>query len=101
MKKAISYLLAGLAAAWVMTAVPCAAQAANTGADDLARAPRISLAAFKQLLSRGDVLVLDVRDAESYKNGHIPGARSLPLADLGAHAAELRGEKRPIVAYCA
>ncbi len=48
---------------------------------------------------KGDVVVLDVRPVEEYRAGHIPGARSLPLADLGRRLRELpRGKE--IVAYC-
>jgi predicted methyltransferase len=61
---------------------------------------RISVADFKQLHAKGDVLVLDVRDAESYRQGHLPGAVLVPLDMVESRAAELRTEKRPIVTYC-
>jgi rhodanese-related sulfurtransferase len=69
--------------------------------DDLAAVPRISLDEFKKLLAKDAIVVLDVRDAASYHRGHIPHARSLPLADLKAHADELKAIKKPIVTYCA
>jgi rhodanese-related sulfurtransferase len=49
------------------------------------------------------VLVVDVRDAQSYANGHIAGAINIPLGDeeQAAHLTRLKAEKRPIVAYCA
>ncbi|MFN7970911.1 MAG: metalloregulator ArsR/SmtB family transcription factor [Acidobacteriota bacterium] len=47
----------------------------------------------------GDVLVIDVRPAEEYHAGHIPGARSLPLSELKRQLKDLpRG--KDIVAYC-
>ena len=47
----------------------------------------------------GTVIVLDVRPSEEYRAGHIPGAISVPVAQLGARLARLpRG--REIVAYC-
>ena len=48
---------------------------------------------------RGEVTVLDVRPVEEYQAGHIPGAISLPLAELKKHLGKLpkHGE---IVAYC-
>jgi predicted sulfurtransferase len=85
----------------LLSAMPAVAQNAGGQADDLALAPRISLPEFKALLARGNVLVLDVRDVDSYKAGHIPGAVLLPLADIDQHADKLRAEKRPIVTYCA
>jgi SAM-dependent methyltransferase len=61
---------------------------------------RIPVDEFKQLQAKGGVLVLDVRDAEHYRAGHLPGAILMPLDTVEARAAELRREKRPIVTYC-
>ncbi|MHB8294094.1 MAG: ArsR/SmtB family transcription factor [Acidimicrobiales bacterium] len=55
-----------------------------------------------ELLARaraGSVIVLDVRPAEEYQAGHIPGAVSLPLEHLGDRLDELDPEA-DIVAYC-
>lgn len=47
----------------------------------------------------GEVTVLDVRPAEEYRAGHIPGALSVPVDELEARLKELpRG--REVVAYC-
>jgi precorrin-6B methylase 2 len=61
---------------------------------------RVPLSDFKRRWCRGDVLVVDVRDKDSYRAGHIPRAVSIPLDVLGDHVAELRKETRPIVTYC-
>jgi rhodanese-related sulfurtransferase len=56
----------------------------------------------EELLRRvrtGDVTVVDVRPREEYVAGHLPGAISVPLADLARRAGELR-KRRDIVAYC-
>ena len=70
---------------------------------DLATAPRISISDFKPLYVAQQVLVIDVRDAASFQAGHIPGARSIPLARVlePASLAELKAAKKPIVLYCA
>lgn len=47
----------------------------------------------------GSVIVLDLRPAEEYRAGHIPGARSIPLKELVKHLSDLP-EDREIVAYC-
>jgi rhodanese-related sulfurtransferase len=47
----------------------------------------------------GDVTVLDVRPAAEYAAGHIPGAVSIPVGQLGRRLAELP-EGTEIVAYC-
>jgi ArsR family transcriptional regulator len=49
--------------------------------------------------ARGEVVILDVRPAEEFVAGHIPGALSVPLDQLDAALSRLpRGA--PIVAYC-
>jgi len=68
---------------------------------DEAAVPRLSVAALKRAVDAKQVLVLDVRDAGSYAEGHIPGAVLVPLDSLQAKAPGLRGSKKPIVAYCA
>lgn len=50
-------------------------------------------------LQRGQVLVVDVRPAREFAAGHIPGALSMPLAELDARLPELPRDAE-IVAYC-
>ena len=51
------------------------------------------------LVRDGAVTLLDVRPAQEFEAGHLPGARSVPLAELPARLRELpRG--REVVAYC-
>jgi rhodanese-related sulfurtransferase/DNA-binding MarR family transcriptional regulator len=47
----------------------------------------------------GEITVLDVRPPEEYEAGHIPGAVSVPLADLERRLADLPRD-REVVAYC-
>jgi rhodanese-related sulfurtransferase len=54
---------------------------------------------LKQRLKDGSVIILDVRPTEEYGAGHIPGARSIPLAELKARLRELP-RTREIIAYC-
>ena len=93
---------------WMLVLTPAtpAAQAASAWAatknEDWASPElRISVAAFKQLLA-DDVLVLDVRDIASYRQGHLPGAILAPVEALATSAwtAKLTEERRLIVAYC-
>ncbi|MEV0738494.1 metalloregulator ArsR/SmtB family transcription factor [Streptomyces sp. NPDC050549] len=56
----------------------------------------------EELLSRaqtGEVVVLDVRPAEEYAAGHIPGAISIPVEELADRIAELPADTE-VVAYC-
>ena len=63
---------------------------------------RITVAEFKRLDAGGDVLVLDVRDPQSYRQGHLPGAVLMTPEELSTTEgiAKLKGETRQIVAYC-
>jgi len=47
----------------------------------------------------GAVTVLDVRPAEEYRAGHIPGALSIPLKELERRLSDLP-QDRDVVAYC-
>ena len=51
------------------------------------------------LVREGAVTLLDVRPREEFEAGHLPGARSVPLAELGARLGELPRD-RAVVAYC-
>jgi rhodanese-related sulfurtransferase len=68
---------------------------------DEAAVPRISVGDLKKASDAGQVLILDVRDASWYAEGHLPGAISVPLEELPQKLVALKAEKRPIVAYCA
>ena len=53
----------------------------------------------KRMRSGEPLVVIDVRPAEEYHAGHIPGARSVPLDELKKRLRELP-RRREIVAYC-
>ena len=59
----------------------------------------VEAAELLERLRQGDVVLLDVRPEEEYRAGHLPGARSVPLATLDAQASQLPRD-REIVAYC-
>ncbi|MEZ0309265.1 MAG: ArsR/SmtB family transcription factor [Ramlibacter sp.] len=48
---------------------------------------------------RGEVVVIDVRPQEEYEAGHLPFARSIPVAELEQRLSELP-RRQAIVAYC-
>lgn len=50
-------------------------------------------------VAAGDVTVIDVRPAPEFAFGHIPGARSIPIEELGAEIRSLPGGIE-VVAYC-
>ncbi len=67
---------------------------------DESSAPRTTLPEFEKLLHSNAIVVVDVRSAESYREGHIPGAISVPIGSIPSHAEGLKKIGKPIVAYC-
>jgi rhodanese-related sulfurtransferase len=59
----------------------------------------VTLKELRQRLRRGDVTVIDVRPAEEYRAGHIPGALSIPVNQLKRRLPEIP-KGREVVAYC-
>src|SRR6187401_831757 len=59
----------------------------------------IDRAELMRRVDSGEATLIDVRPAEEYRAGHIPGAISVPLADLPARVHELPRD-REVVAYC-
>lgn len=61
----------------------------------------VDAARAKQIIDenpQGSVTILDVRQPGEYERGHIPGAKLLPLAELGGRMDEIDPEK-PVVVY--
>ncbi len=61
--------------------------------------PTITPAALQAGMSRGEMLLLDVRPVEEFAAGHLPGAMSLPLEELPMRLDELPVTNL-IVTYC-
>lgn len=60
---------------------------------------RIEMEELLARMKRGDVTLIDVRPRDEFEVLHIPGANSIPLADLERHLATLP-KSQEIVAYC-
>ncbi len=55
---------------------------------------------LSNLLARADApVVVDVREAWEFAQGHVPGAKLIPLGELSHHLAELDTEK-PVAVIC-
>lgn len=55
----------------------------------------------KRLIDSGakNFVILDVRSADGYREGHVPGAINIPFEELPARVRELSKDKE-IIAYC-
>jgi rhodanese-related sulfurtransferase len=60
---------------------------------------RIEVAALEQLLAAGGQLV-EVLPADEFADEHLPGARNIPLRELGPETAEQLDRARPVIVYC-
>ena len=63
--------------------------------------PRISIDEVKALMAKKQVVLIDVRDPQSFAEGHIPGAINVPFDFIPNHVDEWKKEKRLLVTYCA
>ena len=60
---------------------------------------RIEASEARQIVEKGQAVVVDVRSKDSFDSGHIEGAISVPLAEIETRLGELPKDKM-IVAYC-
>jgi rhodanese-related sulfurtransferase len=54
---------------------------------------------YRALMDKGAVII-DVRSAAEFRDGHIPGSRNIPLEQVGAKAAELKKAGKPVITVC-
>lgn len=60
---------------------------------------RLDLATAKKAYDDGTAVFVDVRGQQYYQNGHIPGAKSIPLNQLEDRLVELNQDDW-IILYC-
>jgi rhodanese-related sulfurtransferase len=75
---------------------------AAVAAKPAATVERTSLADFEVLQARGTVLVVDVRNDDNFRAGHIPGAMNVPIDEVERRTSEIiaRAGSLAIVTYC-
>ncbi|GAA3442896.1 rhodanese-like domain-containing protein [Planomonospora venezuelensis] len=61
---------------------------------------RIDRDTVRDLLETRDAQLVEVLPGEEYGWAHLPGARNLPLKELGARTAAELDRSRPVVVYC-
>ena len=92
----------------VLTTLACNTLSPQTGpaSGDLplteAEVPRVTIEEAKVALDSGTAVVVDVRSAPSYEQGHIAGAISIPLEEIESNPGGLSLDKNQwIITYCA
>lgn len=85
---------------WTGLIVLGAMLAGEAFADDT---PRIEPAVLLKRIQSKDpsLLILDVRTAEEFAAGHVPGAINIPSTHFPARIAELSSDNKDVVIYCA
>jgi predicted sulfurtransferase len=95
-----------IAALAFLTALASAAGGRQSA--DAIDAPRVSMQEFKKLLASNNVVVVDTRNPDEFRAGHMAGALFLPLEgrmtwpeEYEPIVKQLIATKKPVVAYCA
>ena len=98
----MAQLAAKVVALVLLCATPALPSAVLRGeAQAIRSVPRISIDELKVLMDQKAVLVIDVRDPESFAKGRIPGAVNVDYTMVLKEAGRFAGETRTIVTYCA
>lgn len=94
-----------LALASVVALAGCSAAPAEsegTSMSDSSNAyAKITADEAKTMMDAGNVTIVDVRTAQEYADGHIPGAINIPLESIGSDKpAELTDTDADLIVYC-
>ncbi|QED36411.1 rhodanese-like domain-containing protein [Antarcticibacterium arcticum] len=55
---------------------------------------------YAELVKNGAVIV-DVRTQQEFKNGHIKGARNIPVGSLTQNLGKIKNKNTPVITCCA
>jgi rhodanese-related sulfurtransferase len=78
---------------------PAAPNKTNPVPNPADTARRVNVKEAHDLIASGQALVVDVRNQAAFDQGHIPGARLIPFAEVAARTGELPRDKT-IITYC-
>jgi phage shock protein E len=96
----VALALAGVVALAGCSAAP--AESEGTSMSDSSNAyAKITADEAKTMMDAGDVTIVDVRTAQEYADGHVPGAINIPLESIGSDKpAELTDTDADLIVYC-
>ncbi|TXJ05109.1 MAG: rhodanese-like domain-containing protein [Acinetobacter sp.] len=61
---------------------------------------KISPQSLGILVKAKNAILIDLRDAKDFRDGHISGSRNIPYSQINAQAEELKASDRPLVFIC-
>lgn len=61
---------------------------------------KISPQSLGILVKVKNAILIDLRDAKDFREGHISGSRNIPYSQLSSHIEELKSSDRPLVFIC-
>jgi rhodanese-related sulfurtransferase len=85
----------------IFAAIVSLSLASIAAAQAMRNVPRISIDEVKALMAKKQVILIDVRDPQSFAEGHMPGAINVPFDHIPNHVEAWKKEKRLLVTYCA
>ena len=61
---------------------------------------KISPQSLGILVKAKNAMLIDLRDAKDFREGHISGSRNIPYSQITKHVEELKTSDRPLVFVC-
>jgi rhodanese-related sulfurtransferase len=99
MRNLVVAFVVGLGVA-VLTPDVALAQGASAAASATAPKPGVVDGAAAKALVASGAKVVDVRTAQEFASGHVPGAINIPYEEVGKRTAEIGPPSTPVVLYC-
>ena len=66
---------------------------------DFFRGPNIN-EGVNQFKDTPGAMLIDVRESNEYKQGHIPGSKNIPLSEFNRIKSVIRDKNTPVFVYC-
>lgn len=75
--------------------------AAESSVQAMRAVKKITIDELKGLMAKKQVIIVDVRDPQSFSEGRIPGALNVPFDFIPNHVDNWKKDGRLVVTYCA